>query len=160
MKELGKHLRLIRLSKGLTLEEMSARSRIDIGTLKEIEADNFYRIGTEFIVNSYLQAYREALEQLSSPVDDIVRPETESSEPNDFNLKLQQTQSRLARWRAFAITLIIAIALLILSEALWFLNQHPLTPAKQETKKHSEVSKDNEKPSIPEEKASSSQKFK
>lgn len=158
MKELGKRLKFQRLSQGLTLAEISQRSRIGIGTLQELEAGNFDRVGSEFIVYSYLRAYGEALNEHPPRWKENAPPAAKDSRPDVFSLDLQRTRSQLVRWRAFAITLSVAMVILILSEVLWILNRHPLNTTRQIPPNRWKTSQTDLKPPKAEESASHSEK--
>jgi len=158
MKELAKSLKLERLRRGLTLAEVSERSRIGIGTLQRIEVGNFSVIGSELLITSYLRAYSESLAERHPDLDGSIRPELNGSAPNDLSWKLQQAHSRVGRWRAVAMILMIAMTGLILSEALWFLDRHPLSRERKASKQHSEALQNNPKYSKPNGKMNSSAK--
>jgi len=157
MNELARSLKLKRLDQGLSLAEISERSRIGIGVLQEIEAGNFSWIGSEFVIAAYLRAYNEALKE-SHRSNEGAQPEPGGARSNDWSRKLQQAETRVNRWRLLALIQMLAIIALILSEVLWVLARHPLSNVERPTNLHSEAFQYDLRPSMQDENLPASEK--
>ncbi len=73
MEELAKRLKAERLKRGLTLQEVSAKSRINPTVLGKLEGCRFGEIGAPFIVEGLLRAYADALGVDAGPAAEEVR---------------------------------------------------------------------------------------
>jgi cytoskeleton protein RodZ len=61
MESVGQKLRTIRLQQGLTLEDISAKTRISKRNLQAIEADDLTPIGSSFFYKSFVRQFAEQL---------------------------------------------------------------------------------------------------
>jgi cytoskeleton protein RodZ len=57
MKELAEYLKSERLSRGLTLREMSESVRVSVSMLQTLEEGDFERIGTDLLIRSFIRNY-------------------------------------------------------------------------------------------------------
>jgi cytoskeleton protein RodZ len=57
MQELAEYLKSERLSRGLTLREMSERVRVSVSMLQTLEEGNYEKIGTDILIRSFIRNY-------------------------------------------------------------------------------------------------------
>lgn len=81
---LGAYLKRIRESKGLSLEELSGRTRVALGYLQEIEAGNWKNFPIEAYVRAYLNSVSEVLGLDSSKILTLYSKEAGSSYSQEF----------------------------------------------------------------------------
>ena len=138
MVELGKALQTERIRRGLTLEEVSAKTRISLRVLKEMESGNFSNIQGQFYVNHFIREFLRAISQ--KPEEFLIAHSEqmrqisieENPSPGKTLQKLQYYRFRKRRRLGIILFLILllAIAYLLLGNQLesvrsWILKSPP-----------------------------------
>jgi cytoskeleton protein RodZ len=88
MESVGQKLRAIRLQQGLTLEDISAKTRISPKNLQAIESDDLSKIGTAFFYKSFVRQFAQHLKldykELEAAVQEVTRTMPEPLMPGQI----------------------------------------------------------------------------
>ena len=121
MTRLGTLLEKARLEQGLTIEEMSARTKIKPQFLQAIEGGNFHLLPGEAYVKPFIRTYAKSLGLDDQITDDVKRPEsTPEATTLERGIRERRERARKTRRLRFIFRLIATLIVLIGSLYLFF----------------------------------------
>lgn len=128
MGSFGENLRREREMRGVTLEEISAATKISVRFLKSIENEEFSKLPGGIFNRSFVRAYARYLGLDEDPlVEEFQQAAKTKAETDLTQFSPPKTYSRPKRHsRGIVLGVVVAVALLGISYALW---QHTRKPA-------------------------------
>lgn len=130
MESVGQKLRAARLRLGLTLDQVSASTRITLRSLSALEADAVEQISSRFLYKSFVRQFAEAVgldtEELRAELDAAVARIPESLVPGQDGAPvpprvpgLRASRVRFSRWVSSLTLLIAMLAVCSTLYAVW-----------------------------------------
>lgn len=127
MTEPTQSLKEERIRQGLSLHDVFDRTRISVGTLRDLEEGNYDRIGTTLLVRGFIRTYCSALGIDSEPIlgnhaADIVACDRQQTGIKDYRRFSLAVANKKKRWSVVATVLVILVLGSIVTGA-WIANR-------------------------------------
>ncbi len=144
METLGEFLQQARKGKGLHLEDIAARTRINIVYLRALEADQFDKFPSEVIARGFIRSYatligldeKEILNRFDQSAQSFYRQQEEARHKLREEIKqakAQETRRKHSGKRSLVFALSLTLAVLYWINSGWFLDSPsqptPMQPA-------------------------------
>ena len=120
MTELGTLLAKARLNQGLTIEEMSERTKIRPNYLEAIEAEEFHLLPGEAYVKPFLRTYAKAL-GLEDQIASSLQSEASVSEDAISAVSIRERRERTRKIRRRRFIIRLSFLLIMLGGALYLM---------------------------------------
>ena len=118
MKSLGEFLRAERQARGITLEQISADTRISMDMLRAIEEGSVERLPAPVLIKGFLKAYAKKIGL--DPEDVIVEYQNLIDEAGDRQERIEKFHQRLQPHSSNKKPLVLVIALTLLTALIFF----------------------------------------
>jgi cytoskeletal protein RodZ len=115
MDTVGQHLRHLRESKGMSLEEVSRSTRVPVSSVERIEADRFDELPGEVFVRGFLKSYARAVEM---DPEEILARYTASRRVAWVTPLPLSSPAKPARGRRFGVAIAFVLLLILFTLAL------------------------------------------
>src|SRR5688572_2678315 len=115
MDTVGQHLRHLRESKGMSLEEVSRATRVPVSSVERIEADRFDELPGEVFVRGFLKSYARAVEL---DPEEILARYTASRRVAWVTPLPLSSPAKPARGRRFGVAIAFVLLLILFTLAL------------------------------------------
>ena len=127
MTEPTQSLKEERIRQGLSLQDVFERTRISVGTLRDLEEGNYDRIGTPLLVRGFIRTYCSALGIEAEPIlgdqaADIVACDRQQTGIKDYRRFSLAVANKKKRWSVLATVLVILVLGSIVTGA-WIANR-------------------------------------
>lgn len=119
MEYIGKQLKELRISKGLSIDDIQDITKIRSGYIQAIEEENLDKLPGEFYIKAFIKTYAEAIELDPNILDEYFEtlPSKETNEiPVDNNFyKVESSPSKFGKWflRSLVYILIILVIFIV-----------------------------------------------
>jgi cytoskeleton protein RodZ len=139
MKELADYLKSERLSRGLTLREMSERVRVSVSMLQTLEEGNYEKIGTDLLIRSFIRNYCTALGIDSEPLLEKYASEIRAYDQQDESIQRYGRWSKAIRKKSrigiFSVLLVGIAVLGAVYGGVWFWKSKEYSDTSQSLRK-------------------------
>jgi cytoskeleton protein RodZ len=139
MKELADYLKSERLSRGLTLQEMSERVRVSVSMLQTLEEGNYEKIGTDLLIRSFIRNYCTTLGIDSGPLIEKYAPEIRAYDQQDESIQRYGRWSKAIRKKSrlgiFSVLLVGIAVLGAVYGGVWFWKSKEYSDTSQSLRK-------------------------
>jgi cytoskeletal protein RodZ len=114
MTGLGTLLEKARLEQGLTIEEMSARTKIKPQFLQAIEGENYHLLPGEAYVKPFIRTYAKALGLDDATSEDLEQPESAPEAVTvETGIRERRERAKKVRRRRFVLRLIATLIVVL-----------------------------------------------